>query len=168
MRPLTLVILGAGAFVAAQAGLLGKQAQSWAGDVHVGLAPLKSLTGTPLVPCPSASELAAKLGVSSWRVSQAMAKTGKDGCSLGLADLAGIPEVPSVFTGLGTGGVPSVPNPAGPAATWANPTGGSNTWGNLTNSQIQASFLASNGNDPAKAAAAWQKEHDAQVAANGF
>lgn len=161
----TVGLIGVGAFAAAHAGLLGKQAQMLAGDVHVGLAPLKALTGTPIVPCPSASELAAKLGVSTFRVATAMAMTGKDGCSLGLSDLAGIPDVPSSVV---VGGVTSYPNANGPPATWNNPTGGSGTWGGLTDSQVQAAFLAANGGDAAAAQAAWNAQHSAEVAAHGF
>jgi hypothetical protein len=95
-------------------------------------------------------------------VATALNKTGKTSATLTLADLAGVPTVPSVVM---VNGVPSYPVAGGVPATFSNPTGSSGTWGGLSGSQIQASFIASYG---ANAQAEWQKQHDAAVLLNGF
>lgn len=161
----TLLVIGGAVYLAAYEGLFGTAAKSAARGLHVATAPVAGALGTSPVPCPSAEELATKLGVSVWKVRTGMAQTGKDGCSLTAADLSGIPEVPDTVT---VGGVASHPNPNGAPATWSNPTGGSGTWGGLTDSQIQASFLAAAGGDPAKAQQMWEQQHAAEVAAHGF
>jgi hypothetical protein len=156
------------AYVAARLGYLGPEGTTIAGDITAALAPaVGQISGQlgPALPCPSAEELAAHLGVSVYRVRTAMSQSGKDGCHLGLPDLANVPEVPDTIF---VNGVASHPNPAGPPATYANPTGGSSTWGGLNNQQIQAAFLASAGGDPAKAQALWEAQHAAEVAKNGF
>lgn len=121
-------------------------------------------------------QIAAALGTTVYRVRTAMAQTGKNAWEITLADLEGIPEVPSVvYVGPSgqtsatpqTGYVASNPNPSGQPATWNNPTGGSGTWGGMTDQQIRDSFTATYGSEEA-GAAAWQAQHDAEVAANGY
>ncbi|MCL5264911.1 MAG: hypothetical protein M1343_06935 [Chloroflexi bacterium] len=124
----------------------------------------KSPVGTgPIGPTPE--ELAKSLGVTVYRVREALRRTGKSTATLTLADLAGIPDVPDT---VNVGGAASHPNPSGPPATWNNPTGGSGTWGGMTNDQIQASFLASAGGDPVRAQQMWEEQHAREVAERGF
>ncbi len=113
----------------------------------------------------SPEEMAKALGVSVWRIRQAMGKSGKDLKDLTLADLAGIPELP---TSIKVGGVDSFPSQKGPSASWTSPTGGSSSWGGLTGAQIQNAFLAAAGGDPALAQQMWEEEHKKEVAQNGF
>lgn len=117
------------------------------------------------IPDPTPEELARALGVSVYKVREAMRRSGKTTGQLTTADFAEIPQVPAVVY---VNGVPSYPNPSGPPATFDNPTGGSSSWGGLTADQIKANFLAAAGGDEAKARAMWEAQHRAEVEARGF
>jgi len=158
-------VVGGIAYLAARSGALGPAAAKAAGDLRAKLAPILSKAGGKVVPCPTPEELAAKLGVTVYRVRIGLARSKKDGCSLRREDLAGIPELPGSVL---VNGVPSVPNAQGAPATFSNPTGGSGTWGGLTDEQIRAAYVAANGGDAAKAAAAWAADHAREVAQRGF
>lgn len=117
-------------------------------------------------PPPTEQELAASLGTTVYAIRTALERTGKRcPADLTLNDFQGVEQVPSVVIVNGT---PSYPSTSGPPATWNNPTGGSGTWGGLTDSEIQAAFLAAAGGDPVLAQRMWEEQHAAEVAARGY